>query len=147
MRSRPNEGNGYNEDAILFMSVISSNPKKPTVVSVMGVNASYIGGMQIWSRELSRVLEGLGWNSVLCFATPPSEDVKAFFNLPNISFEVLDNSWELAAKPVTEELQQYKASSAGNRSSPFHGICRILSLAGAHERSSKSILYRSSLQA
>jgi glycosyltransferase involved in cell wall biosynthesis len=82
------------------MSAGSSKQKKPTVVSVMGVNATYIGGMQLWSRELSLVLDKLGWNSVLCFATAPSEDVKAFLNLPNVSFEVLDKSWELAVAPV-----------------------------------------------
>src|SRR6185369_12738094 len=87
-------------ESALFMSVSSSKPQKPTVVSVMGVNATYIGGMQLWSRELSTVLNDLGWNSVLCFASPPSDDVKAFLDLPNVSFEVLNNSWELAVEPV-----------------------------------------------
>jgi glycosyltransferase involved in cell wall biosynthesis len=82
------------------MIASSSKTRKPTVVSVIGVNASFIGGMQYWSRELSTVLQNLGWNSVLCFATPPSDDVKEFLNLPNVSFEVLDKSWELAATPA-----------------------------------------------
>jgi glycosyltransferase involved in cell wall biosynthesis len=65
----------------------------------MGVNATYIGGMQLWARELSTVLNDLGWNSILCFASAPSDDVRAFLDVPNVSFEVLNNSWELAVEP------------------------------------------------
>jgi glycosyltransferase involved in cell wall biosynthesis len=82
------------------MTASTSKNSKPTVVSIIGVNASFIGGMQYWSRELSTALLNLGWNSVLCFATPPSDDVRKFLDLPNVSFEVLDNSWELAKKPA-----------------------------------------------
>src|SRR4051794_11724380 len=84
----------------LYMSASSPKHQKPTVVSVMGVNATYIGGMQLWARELSSVLDELGWNSVLCFASAPSDDVKAFLDLPNVSFEVLPNSWEFAMEPT-----------------------------------------------
>src|SRR4051794_30591444 len=84
----------------LFMPASPPKNTKPTVVSVMGVNATYIGGMQLWARGLSLVLDRLGWNSVLCFATAPSDDVKQFLNLANVSYEVLDNSWELALEPV-----------------------------------------------
>jgi glycosyltransferase involved in cell wall biosynthesis len=82
------------------MTASTSKNSKPTVVSIIGVNASFIGGMQYWSRELSTALLKLGWNSVLCFATPPSDEVRNFLDLPNVSFEVLDNSWELARKPA-----------------------------------------------
>lgn len=63
-----------------------------TLVSVFGVEPSRIGGTETFARELSLQLKKLGWNSVLCFLSEPSEPVKNFLSLPNTSFEVLANS-------------------------------------------------------
>jgi glycosyltransferase involved in cell wall biosynthesis len=64
----------------------------PTIVSVFGVKPLRIGGTETFARELSRQLGERGWKSVLCFLSEPTEDVRRFLDLPNISFEVLANS-------------------------------------------------------
>lgn len=62
----------------------------PAVVSVFDVEPRFIGGTETYARELSLQLGRRGWRSILCFATPPSEDVERFLKLPNVSFEVVD---------------------------------------------------------
>jgi L-malate glycosyltransferase len=52
----------------------------PAVLSVFDVT---------YARELSVQLARAGWRSVLCFATPPSEDVRRFLDLPSVSLEVV----------------------------------------------------------
>ncbi len=59
------------------------------VVSVFDVEPRFIGGTETYARELSRQLGRHGWRSVLCFVTPPSEEVRRFLDLPNVSLEVL----------------------------------------------------------
>ena len=65
-------------------------PEAPAVVSVFDVEPRFIGGTETYARELSVQLGRHGWRSVLCFVTPPPEDVRHFLNLPNVSFEVVD---------------------------------------------------------
>lgn len=64
-------------------------PAIPAVVSVFDVEPRFIGGTETYARELSAQLAHHGWRSVLCFATPPSEEVRRFLELPNISLEVV----------------------------------------------------------
>src|SRR6185436_1368234 len=66
-----------------------------TVVSVFGVKPFRIGGTETFARELSLQLQKRGWQSVLCFLAEPSPEVRQFLNLPNISFEVIENSTDL----------------------------------------------------
>jgi hypothetical protein len=35
---------------------------------------------------------------VLCFLKPPSESVRRFLDLPNVSIEIIEDSWQLSAK-------------------------------------------------
>src|SRR5262249_39115627 len=42
-------------------------------------------------RELSSQLGERGWQSVLCFLGEPTDQVRDFINLPNVSFEVFKN--------------------------------------------------------
>lgn len=67
----------------------------PTVVSVFGVKPFRIGGTETFAREVSLQLNNDGWNSVLCFLTEPTEDVRRFLSLPNVSLEVLPDSTDL----------------------------------------------------
>src|SRR6266850_515248 len=64
----------------------------PTLLSVFGVKPLRIGGTETFARELSLQLGERGWNSVLCFLSEPTEEVRRFLDLPNISLEVLANS-------------------------------------------------------
>jgi glycosyltransferase involved in cell wall biosynthesis len=64
----------------------------PTILSVFGVKPLRIGGTETFARELSLQLGARGWKSVLCFLSEPSEEVRRFLDLPNVSFEVLANS-------------------------------------------------------
>lgn len=64
----------------------------PTLLSVFGVKPLRIGGTETFARELSLQLDARGWHSVLCFLSAPTEEVRRFLDLPNISLEVLANS-------------------------------------------------------
>ena len=64
----------------------------PTLVSVFGVAPRRIGGTEMFARELSAQLGASGWDSVLCFLSEPTEEVRRFLELPNVRFEVLANS-------------------------------------------------------
>jgi glycosyltransferase involved in cell wall biosynthesis len=64
----------------------------PTVVSVFGVKPFRIGGTETFARELSAQLGQRGWHSVLCFLCEPTEEVRRFLELPNVSFAVLPNA-------------------------------------------------------
>lgn len=63
-----------------------------TLVSVFGVEPRRIGGTEMFARELSKQLGERGWKSVLCFLSEPTDEVRSFLNLPNISFATLPNS-------------------------------------------------------
>ncbi len=60
----------------------------PTLVSVFGVEPRRIGGTETFARELSLQLGARGWQSVLCFLSEPTEEVRRFLDLPNISLGV-----------------------------------------------------------
>jgi len=64
-------------------------PVAPSIVSVFDVEPRFIGGTETYARELSRQLGRQGWQSVLCFVTPPTEEVRRFLDLPNVSIELL----------------------------------------------------------
>ena len=63
-----------------------------SVVSVFGVEPRRIGGTETFARELSRQLGEHGFESVLCFLSEPTPEVKRFLDLPNVRLEVLANS-------------------------------------------------------
>jgi glycosyltransferase involved in cell wall biosynthesis len=69
-----------------------SSSHTPTLISVFGVKPLRIGGTETFARELSQQLGARGWQSVLCFLSEPTDEVRQFLDLPNISFEVLENS-------------------------------------------------------
>jgi glycosyltransferase involved in cell wall biosynthesis len=60
----------------------------PTLVSIFGVEPRRIGGTETFARELSLQLGARGWQSVLCFLSEPTEEVRRFLDLPNISLGV-----------------------------------------------------------
>lgn len=64
----------------------------PTLVSVFGVEPHRIGGTETFARELSKQLGELGWKSVLCFLSEPTDSVRRFLDLPNTSIEVYATS-------------------------------------------------------
>jgi glycosyltransferase involved in cell wall biosynthesis len=64
----------------------------PTLVSVFGVAPQRIGGTETFARELSAQLGERGWQSVLCFLSEPTEEVRRFLDLPNISLDIFSES-------------------------------------------------------
>ena len=64
----------------------------PTLVSVFGVEPLRIGGTETFARELSAQLGERGWQSVLCFLSEPTEEVRRFLDLPNISLGIFFDS-------------------------------------------------------
>ena len=73
-----------------------------TVVSVFGVEPRRIGGNESFARELSSQLAEHGWRSVLCFLTPPPPDVRSYLELPNVSIEILEESWQPSSKAAND---------------------------------------------
>lgn len=107
----------------------------PTVVSVFGVKPFRIGGTETFARELSLQLSQHGWNSVLCFLKEPPENVRRFLNLPNVSFEVLENSTDLnwsAAAALVKIIRRYKPEVLHLHFTGFLGVypwlARLLSV-------------------
>lgn len=83
----------------------------PTLVSVFGVAPRRIGGTEMFARELSAQLGARGWQSVLCFLSEPTEEVRRFLDLPNVTFEVLPNSTNgerQARRNLARILKQYR---------------------------------------
>lgn len=72
--------------------------KNNVVVSVFGFDPYRIGAGEIFARELSQQLGARGWQSVLCFLKAPPEPVRHFLALPNVSIEVVEDSWQLSLK-------------------------------------------------
>ena len=70
------------------------------VVSVFGVIPSRIGGSEVFARALSARLAAQGWESVLCYESLPEGEVRRFLELPNVTFDVLNDSWKFAARPA-----------------------------------------------
>ena len=75
-------------------------PDTKTLVSVLGFEPFRVGGGEALAREVSVQLATRGWKNVLCFLSPPTEPVREYLNLPNVSIEVLPDSWKLAWKPT-----------------------------------------------
>lgn len=83
----------------------------PTLVSVFGVKPHRIGGTETFARELSLQLGERGWKSVLCFLSEPTDEVRRFLDLPNLSFATLENStngrWD-AASDLARLMRNYR---------------------------------------
>jgi glycosyltransferase involved in cell wall biosynthesis len=73
-----------------------------TLLSVFGIKPFRIGGQEAFARELSFQLGLYGWKSVLCFAGEPQGGVRRYLQLPNVSFEVLDNPERVHWRGVVE---------------------------------------------
>jgi glycosyltransferase involved in cell wall biosynthesis len=73
-----------------------------TVLSVIGLDPIRIGAAEIWFRELSQQLERHGCRSVLCFASEPSPNIRKFLEAPNVTLDVLKDSWELKWRPTID---------------------------------------------
>ena len=83
----------------------------PTLVSIFEVEPIRIGGTESYARELSYQLAERGWKSVLCFQTEPTEEVRRFLDLPNVSIEVYagptDNTFK-AGKGIARIIREYR---------------------------------------
>jgi glycosyltransferase involved in cell wall biosynthesis len=81
-------------------------PDAPAVVSVFDVEPRFIGGTETYARELSLQLGRQGWRSVLCFVTPPTDEIARFLDLPNVSIELLHQDVTRFNVPVMARLAQ-----------------------------------------
>ena len=75
-------------------------PRTRTLVSVLGFEPFRVGGGEALAREVSVQLAEHGWNNVLCFLSAPTDAVREYLSLPNVTIEVLPDSWRLAWKPT-----------------------------------------------
>ena len=83
----------------------------PTLVSVFEHEPLRIGGTEMFARELSCQLAECGWKSVLCFQTEPTDEVKRFLDLPNVSVNVyagpLESTFK-AGKGIARVTRKYR---------------------------------------
>ncbi len=108
----------------------------PTLVSVFDVQPRFIGGTETYARELSLQLGRQGWRSVLCFATPPTEEIARFLQLPNVSIEILHQDVTRFNVPVMTRLarvfRRYKPAIAHfhyvDLLSPYPWVARVSSV-------------------
>jgi glycosyltransferase involved in cell wall biosynthesis len=70
------------------------------LVSVLGFKPFRIGGGEALARAISVQLGAKGWRTVLCFLSAPTDPVREYLSLPNVSIEVLPDSYKLAWKPT-----------------------------------------------
>ena len=75
-------------------------PRSKTLVSVLGFDPFRVGGGEALAREVSVQLAEKGWRNVLCFLAAPTDPVREYLSLPNVSIEVLPDSWKLAWQPT-----------------------------------------------
>ena len=83
----------------------------PTLVSVFEVEPLRIGGTETFARELSYQLAERGWKSVLCFQSEPTEEIRRFLDLPNVSIKVYagpSDSTFKAAKGIARIIREYR---------------------------------------
>lgn len=83
----------------------------PTLVSVFEVEPIRIGGTESYARELSAQLAERGWKSVLCFQSEPTEEVRRFLDLPNVSINVYagpSDSTFKAMKGIARITREYR---------------------------------------
>src|SRR5712672_1848506 len=64
-----------------------------TLVSLVGVEPFRIGGNESFLKELSRQILPFGWRHVICSLSEPTAKVRAFLELPNVSFETIPDIW------------------------------------------------------
>ena len=83
----------------------------PTLVSIFEVEPLRIGGTETFARELSYQLAERGWKSVLCFQSEPTEEIRRFLDLPNVSINVyagpLDSTFK-AGKGIARIIRDYR---------------------------------------
>jgi glycosyltransferase involved in cell wall biosynthesis len=83
----------------------------PTLVSVFEVEPIRIGGTECFARELSCQLAERGWKSVLCFQSEPTEEVRRFLDLANVSIKVYagptDSTFK-AGKGIARITREYR---------------------------------------
>ncbi len=77
-------------------------PGTKTIVSVYGFEPFRIGGGETFIRELSLLLGQRGWKNVVCFLSEPTPEVRRFLELPNVTFEVIPNVWQLKWQPARD---------------------------------------------
>jgi hypothetical protein len=64
----------------------------PTVLFVLGLTPSRIGGIEIMTKEVCRQLADRGWQSVVVWDGVMSETVKDYFaDVAQVEFQVLAN--------------------------------------------------------
>ena len=71
------------------------------MVSVFGLQPSRIGGGEVFARALSLRLAAHGWESVLCYESMPEGAVRRFLEVPNVTFDVLNDAWRFAVRPAS----------------------------------------------
>ena len=103
-------------------------------MSVFGLHSRRIGSIEVFCRELSRQLGELGWESVFVFLDKPSDLVRRFLELPNVSLDVMEDSWRFGWRPAREFarlLRRYRPAVVHSQFTsfvgPYHWIARLLS--------------------
>ena len=73
-----------------------------TLVFVLANTPGRISVNEIFMRELAGQMGQRGWRCVFCYLAPPDSVVRGFLALPNISFEVVEDSCLNSAKAARQ---------------------------------------------
>ena len=81
------------------------------VLSIFGVVAQRVGGVEMFARELSSQLFDAGWESVVCFLGEPADSVRRFLDSPGVTIEAAPDYRQPSLAAVRETrrlLTQYR---------------------------------------
>lgn len=70
---------------------LRSPSKRPKLMFVLGLPPTKIGGIERYLRNFASTLNSAGWDSVLCFDGPITQEFREYFCGPFITIERLDN--------------------------------------------------------
>src|ERR1700691_5943853 len=69
--------------------------KRQKLMFVLGLRPTKIGGIEKYLRYFVTTLNSAGWDSVLCFDGPITDEYREYFSGPFVTIERLDNQYGL----------------------------------------------------
>lgn len=79
--------------------------KKKTLLFIIGVVPSKLGGIELFAREMAVQLHGAGWKTVLCFEADPAPIVRDAFDLPDTILAPIPSQGSLQASGILRYCQ------------------------------------------
>ena len=98
--------------------------QRPTLMYVLGLAPQKIGGIEKFLRLFVLTLDRAGWNTVLCFDGPISEEFREFIDHPSVSVESLHHQGNLGFSCAGELWRLLRRHRPDRFIYAFHGVMR-----------------------